>query len=117
MQGGRAAAWWRKSRLQPKLLEKGLSVPQAGYILIVESDDLIRELLERWLGEAGYRVVANSSAAPAARGAPSLIIANVPSPRGASALIRSLQETYTAPIIVVSARFRSGLGASKDAAR
>jgi DNA-binding response OmpR family regulator len=92
-------------------------VPQAGYILIVESDDLIRDLLERWLGEAGYRVVANSSTAPAARGGPSLVIANVPSPRGAGALIRSLQEKYTAPIIVVSARFRSGLGASKDAAR
>src|SRR5262249_32163044 len=83
----------------------------------VESDDLIRDLLERWLGEAGYRVVANSSAASAARGAPSLVIANVPSPRGTGALIRSLQETYAAPIIALSARFRSGLGASKDAAR
>jgi DNA-binding response OmpR family regulator len=92
-------------------------VPQPGHILVVESDDLIRELLERWLGEAGYRVVAKSSAAPAPREAPSLVIANVPSPRGAAALIRSLQEAYEAPIIVVSARFRSGLAASKDAAR
>lgn len=92
-------------------------MPQAGYILIVESDDLIRELLERWLGEAGHRVVAKSSPAPAPREAPLLVIADVPSPRGASALIRSLQEAYAAPILVVSARFRSGLGASNEAAR
>ena len=92
-------------------------MPQPGYILIVESDDLIRDLLEAWLGEAGYRAVAKSSAAPALREAPSLVIANVPSPRGASALIRSLHEAYAAPILVVSARFRSGLAGSKDAAR
>src|SRR6266478_1398805 len=28
-----------------------------GGIVIVESDDLIRELLQRWLGEAGYGVL------------------------------------------------------------
>ena len=27
-----------------------------GFIVIQEEDDLIRELLERWLGEAGYAV-------------------------------------------------------------
>jgi DNA-binding response OmpR family regulator len=92
-------------------------VRESGYILIVESDDLIRELLESWLGEAGYRVVAKSSAAASPREAPSLVIANVSSPRGAGALIRSLQDTHAAPILVVSARFRHGLGASKEAAR
>lgn len=92
-------------------------MPHSGYILIVESDDLIRELLERWLGEVGYRVVAKSTTAASSAEAPSLIIANVSTPRGAAALIRSLQETYAAPILVVSARFRHGLGASKDAAR
>jgi DNA-binding response OmpR family regulator len=92
-------------------------VSQSEYILIVESDDLIRELLESWLGEAGYRVVAKSSTAAPPAEAPSLVIANVSTPRGGSALIRSLQDSYTAPILVVSARFRHGLGASKDAAR
>lgn len=110
--------WWRKSRLQPKLHEKGLSVPQTGYILIVESDDLIRELLERWLGEAGYRVVTQSSSAPVPSETPSLVIANAPSPRGAGALVRSLQEALAAaPILLISARFRRGLGTSNDAAR
>jgi DNA-binding response OmpR family regulator len=41
-----------------------------GYILIVETDDLIRELLERWLGEAGHAVVAASSGTPAREEAP-----------------------------------------------
>jgi DNA-binding response OmpR family regulator len=92
-------------------------VQRKGYILIVETDDLIRELLERWLGEAGYTV--RTSAPPAAEtaGAPSLIIVNIPSPRGAGSLIRSLQTTYAAPILAVSARFRRGLGGSTDAAR
>ena len=56
-----------------------------GFIVIQEEDDLIRELLERWLGEAGYSVGAE------AREAPRLVIANVPSPRGAQALIESLR--------------------------
>jgi len=92
-------------------------VQQSGYILIVESDDLIRELVEGWLSEAGYRVVAKSSVAPPPGEAPSLVIANVSSPRGATAVIRSLQEMSSAPILAVSARFRRGLGVSKDAAR
>jgi DNA-binding response OmpR family regulator len=91
-----------------------------GYILIVETDDLIRGLLERWLGEAGYVVVAGSSAAAARddarEKAPRLVIANISRPRGAEALIRSLQATYPAPILVISARFRRGLEASASAA-
>jgi DNA-binding response OmpR family regulator len=84
-----------------------------GYILIVETDDLIRGLLERWLGEAGYVVVAGSSAAAARddarEKAPRLVIANISRPRGAEALIRSLQATYPAPIL-------RGLEASASAA-
>src|SRR5262249_7299366 len=94
-----------------------LSVPQSKYILIVESDDLIRELLERWLGEAGDRVVAKSSTAASPPEAASLVIGHVSTPRGAGALVRTPQVTYGPPIIVVSARSRHGLGSSKDAAR
>ncbi len=92
-----------------------------GYILIVETDDLIRGLLERWLGEAGYVVVASSSVTAARddarEKAPRLVIANISRPRGAEALIRSLQATYPAPILVISARFRRGLEVSASAAR
>ncbi len=87
------------------------------YIAIVETDDLIRELLERWLGEAGYAVGAGQSGGSARGEAPCLVIANISSPRGAGALIRSLQAAYPVPILVISARFRRGLGMSANAAR
>ena len=89
---------------------------EKGYILVVESDDLIRQLLERWLGEAGYAVVAAASGPPALEQAPRLVIANVSSPGNAAELIRSLQARHAAPILVVSARFRRGLGSSVEAA-
>ena len=82
-----------------------------GFIVIQEEDDLIRELVERWLGEAGYSVRADGYEAPC------LVIANVPSPRGAQALIQSLQAVYAAPILVLSGRFRRGLAGSAEAAR
>jgi DNA-binding response OmpR family regulator len=74
---------------------------------------MIHDLLERWLREAGYVV-----AAPGARGdvKPALVIADCPEPQGADALIRSLQEMYSAPILVLSARFRRGLAGSAEAA-
>jgi len=82
-----------------------------GCIVIHEEDDLIRELLERWLGEAGYAVDGERHEAPC------LVIANVPSPRGAQSLIESLQAMYAAPILVLSGRFRRGLAGSAEAAR
>ena len=93
------------------------TVRRKGYILVVETDDLIRALLERWLKDAGYTVVLRSSGATASDEPPCLVIANVSSPRAGGALIRSLQATCPAPILAVSARLRRGLGASAEAAR
>ena len=84
-----------------------------GNVVVLEDDPLIRPLLERWLGEAGYRVTA-SAAADEER--PALVIADAPDPSSADALIRSLQE-YAAPILILSARFRRGLAGSAEAAR
>ncbi len=81
------------------------------FIAIHEEDDLIRELLERWLGEAGYTVRAASDEPPV------LVIVNVPSPGGAQARIQALQAVYAAPILVLSGRFRRGLAGSAEAAR
>jgi len=81
-------------------------------ILVLEDDPLIRPLLERWLGEAGYRVTA--SVGQDAK--PALVIANVADPNSAVAQIQALQ-AYAAPILVVSARFRRGLAGSAAAAR
>ena len=82
-----------------------------GLIVIHEGDDLIRELLERWLGEAGYAVRAAGDESPR------LVIADVPSPLGAQPMIESLRAVYAAPIMVLSGRFRRGLGGSAEAAR
>lgn len=88
-----------------------------GNILIVETDDLIRQLLERWLGEAGYAVQIDTWGAGAPAATPDMIIVNVPRPRDAQELVQSLSARYAVPVLVVSARFRRGLGASLEAAR
>jgi CheY-like chemotaxis protein len=85
-------------------------VNRRGFVLILDDDALIRELLERWLGEAGYAV------APAPGEKPCLVITDLPNPRRAHALIRSLQEVYAAPILLLSGRFRRGLAGSAEAA-
>ena len=82
-----------------------------GLIVIHEQDDLIRALLERWLGEAGY------SLNTAGNETPCLVIADAPSPRGAQPMIEALQAVYAAPILVLSGRFRRGLAGSAEAAR
>ena len=85
-----------------------------GYVVIREEDAQIRELLERWLGEAGYLV-----APPHDTGdiKPALVIVDCPEPQSASALIRSVNGEYAAPILALSARFRRGLAGSVEAAR
>jgi DNA-binding response OmpR family regulator len=86
-------------------------VNRKGFIAIHEDDGLIRELLERWLGEAGYSV------RPEAGESPVLVIADIPSPRAAASRTGALRAVYAAPIIVLSGRFRRGLAASAEAAR
>jgi len=88
-----------------------------GYIVIVETDDLIRELLERWLGEAGYGVVLCTRDHVQAVVKPQLVIADVSNPGSAGATIGALRAAYSAPILALSALFRRGLGGSEDAAR
>ena len=87
-----------------------------GHILVVETDDLIRGLLARWLGETGHTVHAGAAGDPVPEGGVRLVIADVASPRRAGSLVASLR-AYQAPILIVSARFRRGLGASSAAAR
>jgi len=84
-----------------------------GYVVVLEGDPLIRPLIERWLGEAGYIVGPPSGPGEAK---PALVIADVPEPQSAEALVRSLSE-YAAPILLLSARFRRGLAGSAEAAR
>ena len=92
-------------------------VHSKGYIVIVEPDDLIRELLERWLGDAGYGVVLSTTHRHRETMAPRLVIADISTPDDASTTIAALQSAYSAPILALSARFRQGLGGSSDAAQ
>src|SRR4029453_18122106 len=98
------------SRQMSALLKRNC-VNRKGFVLILEEDPLIRELLERWLGEADYTVSAAGDEGP------SLVIADVPSLGRALALIESLQAVYAAPVLAMSGRFRRGLAGSAEAAR
>jgi DNA-binding response OmpR family regulator len=97
-------------------------VQQKGHILVVEPNDLIRDLLGRWLGEAGYTVVVIEAAQQlpqtvGERGEPRLVIVDVPMPRGAEKIVQSVREAYAGPILLLSARQRRGTGSSNDVAR
>ena len=86
---------------------------QKGIVVVLEQEPLIRPLLERWLAEAGYE----ARAPDGMKGAkPVLVIADLPDPQSSEALMNSLRE-YAAPVLVISARFRRGLGGSAEAAR
>ena len=92
-------------------------MPSKGCIVIVEPDELIRELLERWLVEAGYQVVlADKDHAPCMV-TPRLVITDISDPCGAGNTIEALQAAYAAPILALSARFRRGLGGSSEPAQ
>ena len=96
-------------------------VQKKGRILVVEPDDLILGLLQHWLGEAGYVVIVESAQrlGPPVGVAeePHLVLIDVPTPRTAGQLIRSVRDVYASPILLISARLRRGAGASSDLAR
>ena len=96
-------------------------VQQKERILVVEPNDLILGLLERWLGEAGYTVVVETSQrlpqAAGEGGKPHLVIIDVPTPRSAEKIIKSVREVHASPILLLSARFRRGTGSSISVAR
>jgi DNA-binding response OmpR family regulator len=88
-----------------------------GYVLLVEPDELIRELIRRWLSEEGYAIcIPLDPAVNTHDDAPSLIIANVGSPAGGCRVLDSVRAVYAAPVLALSAWFRRGLGASSEVA-
>ena len=96
-------------------------MPQKEHILVVEPDDLILGLLERWLGEAGYAVVEEASPTnlqtDGDEGEPQLVIIDVPDPLDAEKTIKSVREAHASPILLLSARFLQGTGSSISVAR
>ena len=81
-----------------------------GHVVVLESDELIRELLERWLAEAGYAVHAGGADSRGGRDAPRLVIANVSSPQDAAAFIESLQALYGAWHVTRRRRTKASAG-------
>ena len=95
-------------------------MPQKEHILVVEPDDLILGLLERWLGEAGYAVIEEASPTQAQAvggGEPQLVIIDVPDPLVAEKTIKSIRDVHASPILLLSARFVRGTGSSSSVAR
>jgi DNA-binding response OmpR family regulator len=91
-------------------------VASKGCIVIAEPNDLIRELLERWLGEAGYETVLVTRFPEFPMVSPRLVIADISNPDSAGATIEGLRTAYMAPILALSARFRRGLFRSSEPA-
>ena len=87
-------------------------VKRALRIALLESDDLMRALAQRWLTEAGHGVVLVQSCCSAPPAQVDLVIANVPSPRAAAGVVCRLQATYAAPVLLLSARLRHCQGRS-----
>jgi DNA-binding response OmpR family regulator len=83
-------------------------------IYIYEEDDLTRSLIEQWLGEAGYRVHVGAPCGKQAQARADLVIVNVSMPKQAGKqCVRDIRAAHPqAPLIAISAQFRSGLSAS-----
>lgn len=95
-------------------------VQQKQRIVVVEPDDQILDLLERWLGEAGFEVVVEASLKQRrvnGAEAPHLVIIDVPDPLESGGIIESVRKLHSSPILLLSARFRRGMGASSSVAR
>jgi len=95
------------------------ATPQACYrIAVIEADELVRELLLRWLCDEGHDAsdVADVSLL---RGGTDfdVLIADVPSPREAAEPVRLLRSMHKGSIVLVSARLRGGIGRSRELAR
>ena len=84
-----------------------------GHVVIVETDDLIHELLERWFTAEGFTVGTDGATAASV----ALVVVNLSRPGQADATLQALRARYEpAPILAISARFRRGLAASVEAA-
>jgi DNA-binding response OmpR family regulator len=87
--------------------------PNRDRVLIVETDELIRELIARWLGEAGFEVVTDEAQAAGV----ALVIVDVPDPARADGALQAIRSRHAVPILATSGRFRRDAAASKSTAR
>jgi DNA-binding response OmpR family regulator len=94
----------------------GATVSDRYRIAIVETDDQMRQLSERWLQEAGHRVDALTMEQLQQGDGFDLLIVDAADPHAALPLIRQAQAVHDAPVLLTSARFRRGQGVSTQLA-
>lgn len=82
-------------------------------LLVIEADDLMRGLIVRWLSDAGY-LVTTDDMQPACV---ALVIADVPDPLRAEAVLKEMGTRFGAPVLPMSGRFRRYRGAPEGTAR
>lgn len=93
----------------------------SGYILVIDDDPIMRDLIADWLEAAGYDVRKAGDwrlAAAELERAPALVVSDMwmPGPCGAEA-IRSLRQKHPGvQLIAVSGHFGSGQGCTEQAA-
>jgi DNA-binding response OmpR family regulator len=88
-------------------------------IVIYEEDQLTRNLLREWLGEAGYGVRSGALRESQFRPPADLVIASVYMPKQSGRRwLRDIQVAHPRiPVIAISGQFRSGLCAAGATAR
>lgn len=103
-------------------VDQGIDKAPRGYVLVVDDDAIMRDLMADWLQAAGYdvRKAVNCGAAEAEarRAAPALIISDMfmPGPCGAMAIAQMKQAVPGVHVIAVSGHFNSGQGMTAEGA-
>jgi DNA-binding response OmpR family regulator len=87
-------------------------------IVIIEEDNLMRDLLVEWLGAEGYSVRAPAAGEARDPGRTDLVVVDVYMPRGQGAkCLRDVKAAHPdTPLIAISGQFRPGLAGSCSAA-
>ena len=88
-------------------------------IAIYEEDDLMRGLLEEWLTCAGYRIRKAAAQAASDSRAALLVIVSIYMPKHmGTRLVEEIRAAHPgAPVIAISAQFRSGLSTAGTTAQ
>jgi CheY-like chemotaxis protein len=99
-----------------------LSAKAGGYVLVIDDDAILRDLVADWLEGAGYKVRKATDCQSALQaldgGAPALIVSDMfmPGRCGGAAITELKRHAPDAPLIAVSGYFKSGSGVSVDEA-
>jgi DNA-binding response OmpR family regulator len=95
-----------------------MQVGSVSSIVIYEQDDLMRDLLKEWLGQAGYRVLEGGPRGMNGHDAGDLVIVSVYMPKQADLQLREIRAAHPrTPLIAISGQFRSGLSCKGMTAR